>query len=240
MIPRSLFHSSFWLTLLIIGSVTLLCHLGCWQLSRYTQKTAWLAETQRANAALPLTAEQLLQPKTPNARFATVAFNSKIDNEHVVLLDNKIIHGKVGYHVYVFAELNEKTLILINRGWIPLGSSRKNLPLPPPIIGEVAIEGYLDFAYRNPFILTSLESNTVQWPLRMQQLDITLLAKEMGKELFPMSVILNKNSPYAFEIEAPEAWLTPERHRGYAIQWFALAATLLLLYLFAISRVKKS
>ncbi len=183
---------------------------------------------------MPLSARKLLTQK-PSAglRFTPVAFKSHYDNAHTILLDNKIKNGQAGYHVLIPAHLDAHTLILVDQGWIPLGRSRKVLPQPTPIIGEVTIEGLLDFAYRNPFVSQAVESQTLQWPLRMQQLEFAWLEQCLGKTIYPMLVLLD--SP-----PVQETLMTPARHQGYAVQWFALAVTLLLFYYFFARKVKKT
>ncbi|MFI4937508.1 MAG: SURF1 family protein [Candidatus Berkiellales bacterium] len=228
------------ITLMVFGMITLLCRLGFWQLSRSQEKQAQINQWQHNEQLPPVSNEFLVShPKAlPNLRYLPIRITTEFLNQNTILIDNKIHKGRVGYYVYVPAVLDDNTVILINRGWIPLGHSRNSLPQPSVTRGQVTIEGYLDFAYRNRFIKDMIESN--QWPLRMQQLDIELLSKRLGKEVYPMLVMLNASSPYVFAPqEAPVEWLNPKRHQGYAVQWFGLAFTLLILYLFYFFRSGK-
>lgn len=217
----------------MLGCVTLLCCLGCWQLSREQQKLDLIQLITHSTAQAPLSTDSLLQTSISTLRFHPIRFQGTFLNERSILLDNKINNGHVGYHVLVPVALNDNMFILVNRGWISLGQTREQLPRLAPVIGEVTIEGKLDFAYRNPFIHSAVENNTINWPLRMQAIDFELLQTLLGKEIYPMLVNLNENSPYAFEsFQLREEWLSPERHRGYAVQWFACALTLFFLYSF--------
>lgn len=212
-------HSNIYITtLLVIGGITLLCSLGFWQLSRAQQKQQILASHAHMAKHSPLSATEVMssQPK----RFAPVAFKATFDNDHIVLLDNQTNNGQAGYQVFIPAFLNDQTLILVERGWVPVGASRALLPSINPVIGEVTIEGYLDNAYRNPFILKSHEN--LQWPLRMQQLDLALLSQYLQKNIYPMLVTKTPKT----------TGMTPARHQGYALQWFSLAITLLCCYLY--------
>jgi len=214
---------SLLLTLLVIACVTLLFRLGTWQLSRSQYKRALQTQEQQAQALAPLSAAELAQQSDlTKLRYRTVQFEGKLLPQYTILLDNKIKSGRVGYEVLVPARLTEQQLILVNLGWIPLGRSRAELPQINFNFNLTTIEGYLDFSYRNPLISSSLESNKVQWPLRMQQLDIELLQNLIGTNIYPMLVKLDK---------APASHgMSPERHLGYAVQWFALAATLAILF----------
>ncbi|MBN9286559.1 MAG: hypothetical protein BGO43_06245 [Gammaproteobacteria bacterium 39-13] len=229
--PLKPFH---FISALMICGVTLLCSLGCWQLSRAAQKQALLSQASEARTQQPLSVHALLTEANPSTlRYYPIKLSGTFFNDQTILLDNKVNNGEVGYHVLVPFLLNEHTLILVNRGWIPQGRSRAILPSISPIKGETTIEGYLDFAYRNPLIKSAIESNIIQWPLRMQQLDMGLLKDTLGKNIYPMLVTLNNESSFAFSSpKAPVVWMSPERHQGYAVQWFSLAATLFGFYLF--------
>lgn len=227
--------------LLVIGGVTLLCCLGFWQLSRAHQKEEIQAQLRSGHVGQPLGTQDLLQPiELSPFRYHQVLLKGHFLNNQTILLDNKINNGQPGYYVFVPFTLNDQTVILVNRGWIPIGPSRLTVPSPNPIKGEVTIEGYLDFAYRNPFIKNALETNKIEWPLRMQQLDLDLLHSLIGKNIHTMLVTLDKNSPYAFVAPiAPGTSMPPARHRAYAFQWFALSVTLLGLSFFSLKRPKE-
>jgi surfeit locus 1 family protein len=224
------FKTYLFLTLFILCGVTLLCRLGFWQLSRAQQKEELLITFENNASQVAMSAEELLQttlsPQT--LRYFGVKLHGHFLNDKNILLDNKTNDGQIGYHVLTPFALDSQTIILVNRGFIPIGRTRASLPSISPILGEVTIEGYLDFAYRNPFIKRSLETHSIEWPLRIQALDLNLLQDLIGKKLYTMLVILHNDSTYGFiPPKQPKAWMTPSKHRGYAVQWFLLAATLL-------------
>ena len=237
---RQSFQFSLLITLLVITGVTLLCCLGFWQLSRAEQKEEIQSQLQIGQEGHPLTTKALLENNDlADFRYHRVQLNGHFLNDRTILLDNKTNNGQPGYYVYVPFTLNNENVILVNRGWIPLGPSRSVLPATNAIKGEVTIEGYLDFAYRNPFIKNALESKTIDWPLRLQELDVSLLHSLIGKNIHTMLVTLDSNSPYAFVApNRPGSTMSPARHRGYAFQWFALAVTLLGLSLFSYKKAR--
>lgn len=222
----------------MLCGVTLLCSLGSWQLSRGKQKQLLLSQASAAENKHPLSAKALLTKQDTIAlRYHPIKLVGTFFNEQTILLDNMINKGQTGYHVIVPFSLDDKTIILVNRGWIPRGHSRDVLPSVTPIKGEVTIEGYLDFAYRNPLIKAALESNTIQWPLRMQRIDMDILKASLSKDIYPMLVKLKNESIFAFtQPNQPIVWMSPSRHYGYAVQWFSLAATLFGFYLFILFR----
>lgn len=228
------FKPPLWITLVTLLGATLLCGLGYWQLSRGQEKQALLDQAADARDIPPLNSTALLAMPVPSnkERYLPVKFKGTWINQFSILLDNKIENGQVGYHLLTPIALDEHHWLLVDRGFVPLGHSRSNLPKIPPILGEVSIEGYLDFSYRNPFISSPLETQEIQWPLRMQHLDIPLLSALWHKEIYPMVVVLGSKPSNS------KSWLSPEKHRGYAVQWFALALTLMLCYVFTHLRWK--
>ncbi len=218
---------SLWITLITLLGVTLLGSLGVWQLMREQQKMALQNQASLASLQAPLDNHTLLtQKSTAEQRYLPVKLQGIFLNEFSILLDNKIKNGQVGYHLITPFAVSSQEWLLVDRGFIPLGPKRSQLPVIPAIIGEVTIEGYLDFSYRNRFLSNPLETQTIQWPLRMQYLDLQLLGTLWHKKVFPMLVVLGSKP------QAAQTWLSPQKHRGYAVQWFSLALTLLLFYIF--------
>lgn len=223
------------LMVVVLIGVTLLGRLGFWQLSRAHEKQQLLTQWQQTSGQSAFSLDNLADEPLDyhNLRFRKVKFDAQLLNDHTILLDNKTYKGQVGYHVIVPAKLNNDHYILVNRGWVATGVSRSILPTIQPVLEKINIEGYLDIAYRNRFIHHAIESDVPTWPLRMQWLDITLLTHILDKNIYPMLVVLDEKSPYALVGAAQQKeWLSPERHHGYAVQWFSLALTLLILYLF--------
>lgn len=220
-----------WLiTVVVLIGVTLLCSLGYWQLSRGHQKQQLLSQWEQSGQSTTLYEHDLTEPHS-QMRYAPVKLTGHFMNEHTILLDNKTNNGRPGYHVITPLALKNNKIVLIDRGWVPLERSRQILPSIPAILGEVTIEGYLDFAYRNPFIHQAIENDEITWPLRVQELDWSQMASLLNKTIFPMLVKFKYPSAYSFEIPpAKGEWLSPQRHYGYACQWFLLAFTLASLY----------
>lgn len=218
------------MTLIIAIIVTLLCSLGAWQIFRGLEKRDQLQQWETSHQLSPLKANDLLT-HIKLERYTNVQLTGYFINENTILLDNKTNNGRVGYHVVTPFCFSDKQCILVDRGWIPLLLSRALLPEVSPILGNITIEGYLDFAYRNPLTKQSIQNNEIKWPLRVQEINIKELAVLLDRNIFPMLVKFKSPSAYSFEIPPFKGiWLSPERHYGYAAQWFLLAITLIVLY----------
>jgi surfeit locus 1 family protein len=73
------------------------------------------------------------------------------------------------------------------------------------------------------------ESPQLVWPLRVEFIHLAQLAPLIGSSLYPYVLYLSPQHPAAFAVERHFVLFPPARHWGYAVQWFALALTLLIL-----------
>jgi cytochrome oxidase assembly protein ShyY1 len=65
------------------------------------------------------------------------------------------------------------------------------------------------------------------WPRVVQHVDLARIQEQLGVPLLPFVLRLSPASDHGYERDWPvRAGLTLERHVGYAVQWFALAAAL--------------
>lgn len=202
--------------------------LGNWQLNRAKQKEALHQVFVNRQQAAPLFASQLLQQTDP--RFYRVQLKGQFDSAHTLLLDNKTFHGQVGYEVYTpFKAEGFHQLILIDRGFVPLGTTRAQLPTIRAMHNTVSLQGFISVPPAYVAFSPILEDNIIKWPLRIAYVDTKTLQTLLHAPLFPFIVTLSPNEPAAYPLEWRIVTMPPERHRGYAVQWFAFALTLLIL-----------
>jgi surfeit locus 1 family protein len=216
------------LALILIG---ILASLGYWQLSRAKQKEILLQSFEKRTAEAPLPTSVLQQKESSDLRFYRTTLSGTFDNKHTFLLDNKTDHGKVGYEVYTSFKANGlATAILVDRGFVPIGKSRKELPSIKPIIGNVSILGMLNLPPNYVAFGQMQESSHLTSPLRIQFVSLSELSTLLGETFFPYILTITPEDPAAYHIQWQNfITMPPERHRGYAVQWFALALTLLIL-----------
>ncbi len=91
----------------------------------------------------------------PGLAYFPARVKGQFEAQYQILLDNRVHEGRVGYDVLTpFRIQNGHMRILVNRGWVPMGPSRSQLPvLETP--GQVQIiSGHL---YRPPERYFSLE-----------------------------------------------------------------------------------
>lgn len=222
-------RASTFVTLLLLP---LLLALGFWQLDRARQK----AELQAAFAERfeqPPAALAVVNPADPANRYRRVIAVGRYDSGHQLLLDNQVRDGQPGYHVLTPLRSTDGAAILINRGWLPLGASRQELPDISVTAEPVTISGWLAQPAQPGFRLGDAAGGDLKWPRVIPYVDYQRLAILLGYSLQPAVILLEPGASAGYwrDWQPRFGGYGPERHQGYAAQWFALAAALLILYL---------
>lgn len=224
------FRPSLWPSLTTLLLFILLLGLGFWQLDRAAQKRALLAAYgDRPNDAPIQLADDFRADPAWRYRRASVRGEYRADRQF--LLDNRVYQERVGYYVLTPMRLaHSDYAVLVNRGWVPQGATRADLPALPTLAGPQTIEGLIDFPPSKVFVLGEGEDRDPGWPKVLQRVRLELQSQQLGIKLLPMVLLLADDQPGGFVREWKPVVIGPERHIGYAVQWFSLAAALLILY----------
>lgn len=216
-----------WALLLALAGAGFFARLGLWQWERAEEKTA-LAARYEARAQLPPLSWPGLLARGTDIDDLPVRVSGRYDNRLNVYLENQPHGGRTGFHVHtVFRPDDGGPAVLVNRGWVPAGPDLQQLPPVPP---ATATELRATAARPSPFFTVG-EPDYRRLPLRVGRLDIPRLREALGVDLQPFLVRLDAQAPDGFVREwtpAARLGMPPEKHRGYAFQWFALAATVLV------------
>jgi surfeit locus 1 family protein len=228
------------LALLALVFITLFICLGFWQLSRAREKTDLLESFRERTQQPAVHTSDLNTPR--DWRFYPVEMEGKFDNAHTFLLDNKTFNGKVGYEVYTpFKPKGLDMTILVDRGFIPLGVSREHLPaIPKTPKGSIKIKGILNTPPLYLAFGDFSENGKIQWPLRVEYISLAEFSKLTRSDFFPYIVSLTEDSPSALQVKWQIQTVDPNKNKGYAVQWFAFALTLLIISVVLNNRALKS
>ena len=224
-------------TLFALALLPLFLGLGRWQLQRADEKAVAQAAFEQRQQAAPTDIASL--PPQAEA-YTRVAATGHYDNAHSFLLDNRMLHGRFGYEVVTPFVLStalhgEALRLLVNRGWIEGDPARRQRPPIDAVEGEVRLTGYV---YRDNTKLTFFGNGTEeQWPRLVQNLIIDDLQQRLGQPVHPFILRLDAGAPGALRAEWQVVSMAPEKHVAYAVQWFAMAATLVIVWLFMSSNL---
>jgi len=214
----------------------LLC-LGVWQLDRADEKQQ-IVDYHAVNQKLPpvTTVEELVADRDHQYRLAWL--RAKVDNQRVIILDNRVKNGRPGYEILQTAKVSGLTdKVLINRGWIEASLDRNILPTISPIEGEVQLRGYLYHALKGGYRLDDGISQVQDWPSRVGWITVERAEELFGESFLPYQLRLDQDSIGALKTGWTTVAVKPEKHVGYAVQWFAMAITLLIMTIIANSNI---
>ena len=221
--------------------------LGTWQLGRGKQKEAMLAAAQQVLAQrdnpMPLAAAS---DSAHRAGYGWAAGSGGFVSAPAVLLDNQTRDGRVGVRVYRAFQPSTGTPLLVELGWLPLPADRQ-LPTVPLPAGTQTLRGLLT-APPSPGLVSAKAAYQADGTLLVAALDLQQLAPALQLDaLAPRVLKLDPDLSlddlplgYARDLEILPNTLPPERHLGYAVQWFGLALAVLVIALVLTWRARKA
>ena len=122
--------------------------------------------------------------------------------------------------------------ILVNRGWLPAGQFRDELPDISVTEKLVTVHGVLVRPRRDIFMISDKNRESDQWPLRLQWLDREEIARLAGLNLYPFAILMDADGANGYTREWGTVDLDPDKNTSYAMQWFSFAVVLVLIYIF--------
>ena len=215
---------------LSIAMLALLVRLGLWQLDRAQYKETLAAQALKNSVREPLPADEILQQEGAESwYFRPVRVVGRFDTTHQYLLDNRTYDGHAGYHVLsVFMYGTQR--LLVNRGWAPVGPDRRVLPDITIDSWQQSLTGQLAPLPGSGLLLGDAGYGQESWPKVVQRAELESMNAQLGFSLLPAVLLLDPLHPACLRCRWVAArGLSAERHRGYAMQWFSLAAALIVL-----------
>lgn len=221
----------------------LLTGLGFWQLSRGDEKQALVKQYAEGGSSETIALTRLsivdwqnhaTQMETLN--YKQVDVSGHYDKRLYLLLDNRTRNGMVGYEVINLFRTDDGKAIWVNRGWVKAPTYRDQWPEVKSVIQDVAITGHIYVPAGRNFTLATAEK-TGDWPRRVQSFDIDELNHELITETYPFTLrLIDESQPGALKTGWSIARMSPEKHFGYAFQWFSLAVLLVVMTVIAIAK----
>ncbi|NMF96767.1 SURF1 family protein [Aromatoleum toluolicum] len=200
-----------------VALALLTLQLGNWQTRRAAEKAELQAEYRAAadRPAQPLDATAL-------SEWQSVELHGEWLPGRSILIDNRVHEGRAGYHVFTPLQLTgQGAVVLVNRGWIGAGADRSQ---PPPRIanppGATVVTGRVRHPEEKPFMLAADAPSGSVW----QALDLARYRSETRLAVADFYVQQTSPADDGLIRSWPEPDAGIERHRGYALQWYALAA----------------
>jgi surfeit locus 1 family protein len=220
-----------WALVLTIALLAAFVALGYWQVARSREKQALIVAFERGDTkTVPLS----ITPVDQLPRYQRVSTSGRYEPERQVLLDNMPSGtGQPGYRVLTpFRRADGGALLLVDRGWVPLGLDRSRVPPVAVDAGPRTVTGRLDgLPVPGLRIGAARATGAAGWPLVLNFPVTADLEAALGEPAERRILLLDATEPDGFERAwHPSIGSPPERHVGYAIQWFALALVLVVAF----------
>jgi surfeit locus 1 family protein len=216
-------------TLLTIVLIAFLISLGRWQLRRADEKRVLFDSfAAGADATLPI---DLRTP--PVRRYQHIEASGHYDDTRQVLIDNMVNAERAGYFVITPFALTGGGWVLVNRGWVPLGASRAERPAIPVAGNARRLRGRADNMPSPGIQMGTKAALAPPYPVVAgfpSHHEIAQLLHESSWTYAADLVLLDSGEPDGYVRNWSAPGFPPMRHIAYAVQWFALALTLLVIY----------
>lgn len=219
---------------LIVVLVVTMINLGFWQLRRLDHRRHFNAEV-RANAnqpVVPIQEVDLSQPDHSAIEWRRIRVGGTYLPGHQFLVVNRAQNGDTGRNVVDALQLGDGSLLLVNRGFVPIEDT-----VPPLPSGSITIVGRLRVSEHRRIGQPSDEN--VSNLTEIHRIDIPLLRKQLDGNVLPMYVeqleAVPADSPSLQPIAPPDT-SDEGPHLSYAIQWFVFSGCAAVGWVLAIRR----
>ncbi len=209
--------NKFLFSVFVYFIILILLSLGFWQIYRLNWKLDLIYQIENSLKNDPV---ELVNSKKKN--YLRIKTSGEIDFKNQIYLYNLNENGKPGFEVINSIKINNENY-LINRGWIPFEKKESpeiNLINQNEIIGTLLLQPkYSSFKPEN-----DLEKN--YW-FTLNREDIF---KFTGKKFSKYIIYLGGN----YKVPKPRTITAKisNNHKKYAITWFTMAISILLIYLY--------
>lgn len=223
----------FWATIYAMIGLIVLCALGTWQMNRLAWKTDLISRIQ-----VELKMDSATVPIDPATDLSEILLKrgflkGEFLHDQAVLIQARTFKGHPGYHLitpFKMADYNDK-VVFVNRGWIPIQLTPDDSHVLKPE-GLMMITGVLRPSPKYNRFVPPNNPDEAQW-YRIKPKEI---ADTQGIEDFYSNNIFYKELRNAkrgvpdLPVPAAVEINISNNHGGYALFWFIMAITLVVVY----------
>ena len=220
------FTPSWRMSVLVVFSILLFSRLGFWQLQRADEKKQMLTAHRVFAKQAPLMWQSgnkqpgQYQPIHVKGHFLPQVF----------LLDNQHHHHQFGYHVISPLVLTNGQVILVDRGWLAGDVTRQILPVIDTPTHDINLIGDVYYPSAKNWILGDVFEKKQASLAVVELIDTPLISQFLHKSVYPFIIRLGKQEANGYVREWAIVAMPPQRHYAYALQWFAMALVIFILF----------
>ena len=220
------FTFSWCMTLLMIIAVSILVYLGTWQVSRAHEKERMLNSFEQSNNLTPVEWQGNIQ--NPPADQLIKTQGKYLDT--ILLLDNQHYRHQFGYDVLSPLLLDNGSIVLVDRGWVVGDSLREKFPEISVPNSKIKLIGHVYYPSSKVWVLgPEIENKNNQLAI-IEDINTKNLSLFLHKSVYPFIIRLDARDPWSYVRDWQVVAMSPARHYGYAVQWFAMALVVFIIY----------
>ena len=225
--------------LLVVVAIVAMINLGFWQLRRLDARQEFNATVEARYDRPPVPLAELVPPDAVPGddaldalEWRPVTASGTYLPDETLLVVNRSQNGRAGQNVAVPVRLADGRILIVNRGFVPLGTEVPDVPAE-----TVELVGRLRTSQeRGLGQLSDPEDGDL---VEVQRIDIPRLAGQLPGEVVSMYVDLAESDP-SEPAPYPEPVATPDlgegNHLSYAVQWFIFAIAVGVGWVLAVRR----
>lgn len=222
------FQPGILLSLFTLVFLPLFVALGTWQLNRANEKDQLMAVI----ASEPLNIDSINWQNPPLYR--TFQVSGRLINDSVFLLDNKTLNGQFGYEVFKLLKIPAGSLV-VSLGWVAGSQDRSVLPVLefPEMLTKQQFT--IRAAPTNPLfgVEANLKHSSAENVWVVQSLSSSWLTAITGEKILAYVQLDNTSDQGVGPVIWQPTVMSATTHRGYALQWFAMAFVLVIMFIYA-------
>jgi surfeit locus 1 family protein len=225
---KYVFRPGLWPTLAGLFFFVLTMWLGNWQLSRADYKRELQARYDHMQQDGVVQIGAGLVDKA-DLLYRVVEVRGEFAPGQEIYIDNRVYKTRPGYHVLAPLRIEGTSLyVLVNRGWVGTINGRRDvLPAVKPVSGIVSLRGVAADTKSRYFEFKGAEPQGKLW----ENLDFERYQQLFGKPFQPILIEQTSDTGDGLVRDWPRPDTGVGTHVSYAIQWFGLAAAIVVLWL---------
>ena len=226
--PRARYVRSAIATVILLALLTIFISAGLWQLGRAGEKYD-LRAAFAAGTLVEVLQEPVNNIDMADHRFRRVELTGRYDPQHQILLDSIVADGRNGYQVLTPFQTEEQTL-LVNRGWLAADTDRSILPNIDVDSEPRTIVARINRLPVPGMILDAPTVEATEWPRRMLYPTRDQIVAALGTPVPDFQLLLGADQGGGYLRDWKAVEVGPQKHYGYAFQWFSFAILALIFY----------
>jgi surfeit locus 1 family protein len=219
-------------TLFTLAAVVIMLGLGTWQVERLAWKNALIERIESGLRAAPAPLPAEIE-NPADWDFRRVSATGRFLHDHELDLAARSMNGQIGYQIVTPLKRGDGSLVLVNRGWVPLDKrAPESRPEGLPD-GTVTVEGVARVPAERGWMQPDNDPAANMW----FWYDVPRMAAQVGQAGAgagePLPVIIEAGdapNPGGFPVGGRTNVNIANNHLQYAFTWYSLAVTLIVIY----------